>query len=64
MNRPRYIKVRLHGGNSYIQPVSEIFTAIDGELDGLCIGDKITLDFEAVDITDEEYENLPEFEGH
>jgi hypothetical protein len=60
----RYIKIKLHGGGSYIQPALEILNAIDGELDGLEIGDKITIDLELVEMTDEEYNKLPEFTGH
>ena len=60
----KYIKIKLHGGNSYIQPVLDILTAIDGELDGLEIGDKITIDLEPVEMTNEEYNKLPEFTGH
>ena len=60
----KYIKIKLHGGNSYIQPILDLLTAIDGELDGLEIGDKITIDLEPVEMTDEEYNKLPEFTGH
>ena len=60
----KYIKIKLHGGNSYIQPVLDLLTAIDGELDGLEIGDKITIDLEPVEMTNEEYNKLPEFTGH
>jgi hypothetical protein len=62
--RYRHVKIKLHGGGVYIQPVSEILNAIDGELDGVELGDKITIDFEPVELTDEEYNNLPEFMGH
>jgi len=60
----KYVKITLHGGNSYIQPVPDLPTAIDGELDGVPIGEKITLSLEPVELTDEEYNNLPEFMGH
>jgi len=59
-----YIQVTLHGGGSYVQPMKEIHQSIDSELDGLMVGDKITLDFEIVELEDEEYENLMEFDGH
>jgi hypothetical protein len=60
----KYIKIKLHGARSYIQPIEELATAIEGELDGLSIGEKITLDFEPIDMTEEEYNELPEFDGH
>jgi len=59
----KYIKIRLHGGG-YIQPIEELTTALDGELDGLSTGERITLDFEPIDMTEEEYNELPEFAGH
>jgi hypothetical protein len=60
----RYMKITLHGGGSYVQPLDKIHQALDGELDGLQLDDKITLDFELVEMDDDEYENLMEFAGH
>lgn len=60
----KYVRIKLHGGNSYIQPIEELHTALDGELSDLSCGQSATLTFEPVDLTDEEYKNLPEFEGH
>ena len=60
----KFVRIKLHGGSSYIQRFSEIHTAIEGEIDGLRYGEKITIDIEPVDITEEEYNSLPEFEGH
>ena len=60
----KYVKIHLHGGNGYIQPMSEIATAIDGELDGLQPEESVTIRFTPVEMTDEEYEALPEFQGH
>lgn len=60
----KYIKITLHGGASYIQALTEIATAVDGELDGLEIGDKITLDFEAIEMDEEAYKELPDSAGH
>jgi hypothetical protein len=69
MTKSKYIKItNVEAGGSYIQPTAEIFNAIDGELDGLeegIPGDRaITLRFEAVEMTDEEYAALPEFAGY
>ena len=60
----KYIKIKLHGGGSYTQPTTALLEALDGELDGIEVGEKITIDLEPVEITDEEYSNLPEFTGH
>ena len=62
--KTKYIKITLEGGGSYVQPIEELENAIDGELNGIDVGDKATLTFEPVAMTDEEYENLPEFMGH
>jgi hypothetical protein len=58
------MKITLHGGGSYVQPLDKIHQAIDGELDGLQLDDKITIDFELVEMDEDEYENLMEFAGH
>jgi len=60
----KYVKISLKGGGHYIQSVDEIQYAVSNELIDLPLGDKIVLTFEPVDITDEEYLNLPEFIGH
>jgi hypothetical protein len=60
----KYMKIRLHGGGSYLQPLDKIHEAIDNELCDIQIGDTITLDFELVEMDDEEYESLVEFDGH
>ena len=63
-NRPKkkYIKITLHGGNSYVEPMHLRPTALDGELDGAEIGTKWTL--ELIEMNEVEYESLPEFTGH
>lgn len=62
----KYIKIKLHGGSSYIQPATslDIANALDCELDGLKAGESVTLDIGPVEMTDKEYKNLPEFDGH
>ena len=63
MTKSKYIKItNIEADGSYIQPTSEIFNAIDGELDDL--SQPTTLRFEVIEITDEEYEALPEFAGY
>jgi hypothetical protein len=46
---------------SYIQKLDAIKDAIDGEMDGIEVGEKITL--ECVEMSKEEYEKLQEFAG-
>ncbi len=60
----QFVKIHLHCGGSYIQPLSDIGHAMDAELDGVEIGQFITLDLEPVLMTREEYDKLPEFGGH
>lgn len=62
--KQRYCKITLNGGGSYIQPMDQLHNALDGELDGLDIGEERTLSFELVEMTKTEYESLPEFAGH
>jgi len=61
-----FVKIA-HDEGSYIQPVSELVSAIDADLDGWvecsAVGDKMTLTFEIVEMSQEEYDALPEFTG-
>lgn len=57
-----YIRISLHGYGSYVQPLAELATALDGELDGAAPGTKWTL--ELIEMTPAEYAALPEFQGH
>ena len=58
------IKIHLLHGRTYIQKASEIAVAIEGELDGLEIGHTIMLELTPVEMTEHEYNRLPEFSGH
>lgn len=58
----KYLKVTRPGeSSSYIQPITEIANAVDGEFDGAEIGERITL--ELVEMTDDEFNKLPDFAG-
>lgn len=61
---PMFIRVSLNGGGSYVQPIDSIADAIEGETDGLSLGDKITLTLEVIEMSQEQYDRLPEFAGH
>ena len=61
-NTKTYIEItRSDISGSYIQPLEGVFSAIDGELDG--IEKDVFVHLKAVVMTQEEYENLPEFTG-
>ncbi len=62
--KKRYIKIRLHDGGSYVVPPNKVSEAVGNELDDIQMGDTITLDFELIEMDDEEYANLMEFDGH
>lgn len=58
----KYVKVtRSDVGGNYYQPLTEIGGAISGEFDGSEPGDKITL--ELSEMTEDEFNKLPEFQG-
>lgn len=66
MSKGKYFIFTLVGEGSYIQPLEGLMTALDGELDdfkGGYIGDKIAIELEIIEMTDEEYDALPEFPG-
>lgn len=60
----KYIEIELKNGGKYIQPKKDLMQAVDGELDDLEGAEEITLTFRHVEMTDEEYAALPEFNGH
>ena len=64
MSKPKYVRIKLHGGSSYVQPVKLLADALDGELDGVEAGQSITITFTPLDMADERWEQLPDFEGH
>ena len=59
-----YVKVNLNGGSGYIQPRESLMDVLDGELDGIEVGEPVTLTFELVKMEESEYLALPEFAGH
>lgn len=59
-----YYRISLKGGNTYTQPEDELFQAIDAEFDGISVGETIVLTFTKVEMSEDEYARLPEFEGH
>ena len=60
----KYVQIIIRDGNSYIEPKETLAQAIEGELDGLEYEGEIVICFRHVEITDVEYEKLPEFTGH
>jgi len=63
-----FAKITLCDHGSYVQKLDDLARAIEGELDCIIrspkLADAVTLTVEAVEMTQEEYEALPEFTGH
>lgn len=63
----KYVQIKLIGENgSYIQPIDDLLQALDGEVDDIragIVGTKISIELEVVEMSDEEYEKLPDFTG-
>lgn len=59
--KKKYVKISLDDLGHYIQPLETVHMAIEGELDGAEVGEVWTL--EIIEMTEEDYELLPEFEG-
>jgi hypothetical protein len=49
---------------SYIRPIDKISEALNGEFDDFEQNVKSYLQLEVVEMTEEEYEQLPEFKGY
>lgn len=64
--KAQYVAIKLHGGSGYTVPRNHVWLgdSILSELDGMEEGDKITLTFRPVNISDDQYEQLGDFEGH
>ena len=56
-----YIKISRENMGNYVQPFAKIANVVDAEFDGAEIGDTIQL--ELIEMTEEEYQRLPEFQG-
>lgn len=59
--KKKYVQVSLDGMIGYTQPLSAVSTAIEADFDCAELGTKLTL--ELVEMTEEQFENLPEFDG-
>ena len=59
--KKRYVRITLDGGGCYAQPEEALNVLID-EIKDSEVGAKWTV--ELVEMTQEEYDRLPEFEGH
>ena len=64
MSKKPYIILWLRGGGRYAVPYDEIAENVLYELMNIKDEKKITITFEYIELTDEEYNNLPEFTGH
>lgn len=57
-----FIKTHVHGGSTYIEPIEEFPNMLGGDIENAKVGDAFTLTI--LEMTQEEYDALPEFEGH
>ena len=57
----RFVSIKLHRGNTFTQPIGDL-TPLKEELAEAAIGEKWTLTL--VEMTQAEYDALPEFVGH
>lgn len=57
----RFVRITLEHGGTYIQPEAELGVLLD-EIKDADVGAKWTL--ELIEMTREEHDRLPEFEGH
>jgi hypothetical protein len=48
-------------GGYYVQPLGDLKSALDGELDGIEIGEQILI--EIIEMDEAAYADLPDFEG-
>ena len=57
---PKYIKIHPKGFNAFIEPVEKAKQYLDTMIEE---NDVIIYEFQVVEMTEEEYNNLPEFDG-
>lgn len=60
----QYVRIHLEGGGTYYEKLEHVGEQVLNELDGADIDQPITLVLTLVAMTDEEFTNLPDFEGH
>ena len=66
MQKSKYFRFTLVGEGGYIQPLNDLMTALDGELADFRqgnVGEEITIKLEVIEMSDEEYQKLPDFQG-
>lgn len=64
MTKYTYVKVDVHEGGRYICAINELNYFLSSDLQDLSEGEKLTITFEPIELTDSEYLSLQEFEGH
>jgi hypothetical protein len=60
--KKRFVQVELLGGSKYVEPIMEFPSMLEADVHDADLGDIFTI--EIIEMTQEEYESLPEFEGH
>ena len=60
---PPFVKLQVEGAGAYVVRRDDLASALDGELADVAFGE-VVLRFNTIDITQQQYDELPEFEGH
>jgi hypothetical protein len=60
----RVVTIKLVGGGSYTAPLSEISDPLHADLEAAENGEALVFSFTLSEMSDTEYEALPDFEGH
>lgn len=61
-DKKRFVLVELKGGSKYLEPMDEFPMMLESDVKESSLGDIFTL--EIVEMTQAEYDSMPEFEGH
>ena len=61
--KAKYAHIQVHDGGHYYVPWNSLGGALEGETD-MEVGEEVTITIKAVEMTDKEFFDLPEFEGH
>lgn len=63
-NKMKYLRIHLIGGGVYIQPLNHLSILIDEIQNAAENAESAHWDLKLIDMTEEEYQALPEFTGH
>lgn len=64
MTKYTYVRVNVHEGSRYICAINELNYFLTSDLQDLSEGDKLTITFEPIELTDEDYLKFQSFDSH